>query len=284
MSAYVDGLLARLRADLARVRCDPHVCLGDHGRWLFWALALAAAGGLLLQGHGGYGAGFRVLNQLAPLLPAAWWQALTSLGDTAVLLALFLPFARRYPHVLWALVLTALLATLYSRGLKVLVDAPRPPGVLLPGEFYVVGPAYERSSFPSGHTTAVFAAVAVWLYYLRSTSLRAVLVLGAVAVGMSRVVVGVHWPMDVVMGAIVGLGAGWQGAVWARRWPAGLRLRGHLAVLLVPLVATLSLLVTVPEYPLVRTLYPLLGTLCLGLFAATYLRAIPAVPQAVGSG
>lgn len=62
--------------------------------------------------------------------------------------------------------------------------------------------AHDKFSFPSGHTTAAFLFAGVmsvffpawlWLFYS-----------WAVAIGLSRVLLGVHYPGDVVAGAILG--------------------------------------------------------------------------------
>ena len=58
------------------------------------------------------------------------------------------------------------------------------------------------ASFPSGHTTSAFAA-AVALGYMRP-DWRRWLLAGAVAIGVSRVLVGAHYPSDVVGGATLG--------------------------------------------------------------------------------
>ena len=58
-------------------------------------------------------------------------------------------------------------------------------------------------SFPSGHTAVAFAAATV-LARLVPRASPAFFVL-ALAIGYSRVYVGVHWPLDVVGGAVIGL-------------------------------------------------------------------------------
>ena len=58
------------------------------------------------------------------------------------------------------------------------------------------------NSFPSDHSTVAFAAAfAVLVFYRR---LGALLVLGAIGVAVSRVLLGVHYPIDVAASAVIG--------------------------------------------------------------------------------
>lgn len=64
----------------------------------------------------------------------------------------------------------------------------------------------DRGSMPSGHTTNWFCATAVaWIFYRRSW--RFMLPMAAL-VGFSRIYNGVHYPGDVLAGAIIGAGYG----------------------------------------------------------------------------
>jgi membrane-associated phospholipid phosphatase len=90
------------------------------------------------------------------------------------------------------------------------VDRPRPP-------VSTVGVVHAQSSFPSGHVGAAvalwggLAVLAVWAGWVRRPSGRALLVIAvtaiAVAVALSRTYRGVHHPLDVIAGGLVGLAA-----------------------------------------------------------------------------
>jgi undecaprenyl-diphosphatase len=70
-------------------------------------------------------------------------------------------------------------------------------------EPHPLGHVPKDPSFPSGHTTIAFAAATVLSYY-RPRWAPAFFLL-AVAIGFSRIYDGVHYPLDVLGGAILGL-------------------------------------------------------------------------------
>jgi undecaprenyl-diphosphatase len=133
-----------------------------------------------------------------------------------IVLARYLPWAMGIATVMVAVrdpsrakklerLIFAALAVLISRGfvtevVRYLTERPRP--------FVTLGfePLIERGatfSFPSGHAAILFAlAVVVWRldrrwgwWFLALASLN----------GFARVVAGVHWPTDIVVGAVVGV-------------------------------------------------------------------------------
>jgi membrane-associated phospholipid phosphatase len=89
-----------------------------------------------------------------------------------------------------------------------------------PGQFDFVPFDWQAqyASFPSGHTTTVFAAAfALGALFPRW---RVAFWGGAVVLGVSRVFVGMHFPSDVLGGAL----AGTLGAIAVRNWFAVMRL------------------------------------------------------------
>lgn len=130
----------------------------------------------------------------------------SSIGALVVVVAGFLVRKRR---VAAAGFLGWLLARLVTTAMKAAVDRPRPPGLLDDVVLRQHLPA--DGGFPSSHS-AIAAALAVaagWGW----RPLRIPLALGAVGVGVARVWVGVHLPLDLVGGWAVGVLCGLL-AVW----------------------------------------------------------------------
>lgn len=99
-------------------------------------------------------------------------------------------------------------AGLVELAVKHIVGRPRPPTALLTGK--------SGFGFPSGHTsgfTALATAIIAVVFVLTSGRRRAlvtavVCAVLAMAVGVSRVVVGAHWATDVIGGFILGTATG----------------------------------------------------------------------------
>ena len=134
-----------------------------------------------------------------------------TLVTVVALLAFLIHGRRRHALVLAG---TVLLAELSSDIAKTFYGRPRPE--LVPHGSYVYS-----ASFPSGHSTmaaATYLTLAVLIASLepnRGTKTMVFLLAAAlvVAIGFSRVYLGVHWPSDVLAGWC--LGAAWALASWS---------------------------------------------------------------------
>ncbi|MBA2460525.1 MAG: phosphatase PAP2 family protein [Actinobacteria bacterium] len=128
-----------------------------------------------------------------------------SFGIVWLVLAVALSgFSWRRPWRPVRVAVAILLAEMVSGLLKAELDRDRPP-VADPDPEPLVGlPA--TNSFPSGHATVSFACATVLA--LTVPRLRWALFALAGSIAFSRVYVGVHYPLDVLAGAVLGAGVG----------------------------------------------------------------------------
>lgn len=137
-------------------------------------------------------------------------RGITQLGSTtavvvvAVIVAATRIRTRRAPTMVGFLVVVILGQNLIANLVKLGVDRVRPTIHPLAG--------FSGASFPSGHTTAAFATFAACALVLgrgRGPRVQAGLMGAAIglgtAVGMSRMLLGVHWMTDVIGGCALGL-------------------------------------------------------------------------------
>ena len=108
-----------------------------------------------------------------------------------------------------ALSLLCMLAFTIERSiywiLKNTLKRRRPPDFIPSFQSSIV--ASDEFSFPSGHTSAAF--LLAFLFWQFSTIIGAILFCWAAMVGCSRVLLGVHFPTDILAGASLGLAIGY---------------------------------------------------------------------------
>jgi membrane-associated phospholipid phosphatase len=192
--------------------------------WM-WGVPLFALVALaILLATGGNIELFKFLNNFMAQAGDVLWSDLTTLGDTSLAVMFILPLFGRRPALAWQFFLAAILATIGSHGLKSLFATLRPPAVLSGGSYHLIGPMFEHNSFPSGHTTTIFVLAGLICLQCLDNRLKLAMMLLAVFVGLSRIACGVHWPVDVLGGMLVGwLSA--VAAVWlSQRWHAGVNI------------------------------------------------------------
>jgi membrane-associated phospholipid phosphatase len=97
-------------------------------------------------------------------------------------------------------------ADLTKRIAKSLVRRTRPKALLDEGDYNVDTGGSNRKkeqSFPSGHTACTVAAARAFARNVPEAGAAAGA--AALAIGLSRVAKGEHWPLDVLAGAVIGL-------------------------------------------------------------------------------
>lgn len=140
--------------------------------------------------------------------PGITWlmRAFTRLGDTTtgVFVGLLLiSMGGAVAQAGWAMSLAVMLATALTQPFKRLCRRRRPSAAI--GGFSALCRDPDAFSFPSGHTSAATAVAIVLAGQVGLGPLFCTLALG---IGLSRVYLGAHYPLDVTAGAALGTLAG----------------------------------------------------------------------------
>jgi membrane-associated phospholipid phosphatase len=151
---------------------------------------------------------------------------LTQLGDAFVFLSL-LSVLIVYAPKIWEELLTAsILSALFSKVLKVIFAVPRPAAILDHDSFVIVGKPLmsHSSSLPSGHAITIFTVLTILMFgFLPKNLLNKISwIVGFIVIGLilafTRVGIGAHFPLDVIIGSIVGYLSGITGIFINRKY------------------------------------------------------------------
>ncbi|MDG5787762.1 phosphatase PAP2 family protein [Evansella sp. AB-P1] len=112
----------------------------------------------------------------------------------------FLIFYSSFKYVVIISAVSLTLSHLIVALIKKIVPRFRPYITL--NNSYVTAKPLKDSSFPSGHTTAIFSLLTPYMLY--DYQLTLFLLPIAIIVSISRITIGLHYPSDVIAGAIVG--------------------------------------------------------------------------------
>jgi undecaprenyl-diphosphatase len=122
-------------------------------------------------------------------------------GLVFLVVGLVLALLWRRPWFLVVLLAADLVAFGLSLALRQLIGRDRPPLVYPEPKPLVSVPG--SGAFPSGHATTAFACATVIAWASPRLAVPAFVL--AAAIAWSRVYVGVHWPLDVLGGAALGV-------------------------------------------------------------------------------
>ncbi len=151
---------------------------------------------------------------------------LTQLGDELIFLSLLSILILNAPKIWEALIVGSLISALFSLLLKNFFLVPRPATVLNHNSFVIIGKVLSgNASFPSGHSITIFTILTVLLFAFMPLKLSSkivwstfIFITGTLLV-FSRVGVGAHYPLDVIVGSIIGYICGLIGILLVLKYP-----------------------------------------------------------------
>jgi membrane-associated phospholipid phosphatase len=131
-------------------------------------------------------------------------QIVTEFGNGMVTVGIaFILYFLVNPHLSYEFIFGTLTIWLVVELIKVLIRRSRPFTKLK--DVRVVGARARGKSFPSGHTSQAFYMATLLIEYFHVSIIIAVIMyLAALLVGVTRMYMGMHYPRDVLAGAVLG--------------------------------------------------------------------------------
>jgi membrane-associated phospholipid phosphatase len=152
------------------------------------------------------------LNSIHTLYLDTFFQNYTLLGDGVFSIAIFLILLLAERSALAMQVITAyLFSGILSQILKRAFQAPRPHAIISNAEYpyFIEGITNTgMTSFPSGHTTSVFALATILALNTTDKRFSFLYLVTAIITGFSRIYLGQHFLADVTAGALLGTFSG----------------------------------------------------------------------------
>lgn len=180
-----------------------------------FVLGIAAA---ILAFIYGYHGGFTALNHYSNIvISAELWGVITIFGDALIYIAIAALISHTHRIYIRYFFIGGVIQTVLVNAIKHSTELDRPLGVLSPEYFFHYGPPHDWGSFPSGHTATAFLGCGLIIALSGNRLVNILAVTIAVMVGISRVALGVHWSVDILVGASIGLGNAAL-AVWLEKY------------------------------------------------------------------
>jgi membrane-associated phospholipid phosphatase len=176
---------------------------------VFWIilLTLLFASGICLAAFSSKALFFR-LNTFHTLYLDIFFQNYTLLGDGVFSIAIFLILLLTDKITLALQVITGyLFSGILSQIIKHIVHAPRPHAIISNADYpyFIEGVTLSgMNSFPSGHTTSVFALTVLLALNTSDKRISLIYLITAIITGYSRIYLGQHFLADVATGALIG--------------------------------------------------------------------------------
>lgn len=178
-------------------------------RYYFIVYSLFLFTGLIFLVKAGKAASFVYLNPYHQTALDTFFANFTLLGDGVFPVVIFIVLLCMRRFFQASQLMTAfLLSALLTQILKNVFSMPRPKQFFIPGQYpyFIEGITHTGfSSFPSGHSTSIFALATILALFAKDKKWNVAYLLGAVAVGYSRIYLGQHFLGDVLVGSFIGM-------------------------------------------------------------------------------
>ena len=154
---------------------------------------------------------FISLNSFHSVFLNGFFVNYTFFGDGIFAIGLCIFLYYRKQKMLAVVVLMAYFSSgLFTQILKNIIYAPRPRIYFEASQYLFHVDNFGNSgggasSFPSGHTTSAFALATVFAIHFRKKYKSMLLLVAAALVGYSRIYLAQHFPVDVLVGACIGI-------------------------------------------------------------------------------
>ena len=153
---------------------------------------------------------FLELNKILSIYPILAYN-ITYLGDALVIFPFIFIFLFVAPKFWEAILTSSFLTLITSAVLKIIFAVPRPAAMIDMNMFTIMGrPNILHTSLPSGHSMTAFMVITILLYAFMPKKMThkvfwsiGLITIGLI-IGFSRVAVGAHYPLDVVLGCTIG--------------------------------------------------------------------------------
>lgn len=182
------------------------------------------------------------------------WSHLTFFGDTLLVYQFLSLVVFIKPRMIGSTLITMVIGFIVIHALKRGFDLRRPAGIINPIDFNIIGKIAKRHAFPSGHSATAFAFAAVFTQHFRKNPIIWISAISlACLAALSRIVVGAHWPTDILAGSALGWLCGLAGyyLVKNKTWPNNPTFQKVIGILSVG--AAIALFFHTGGYPLVET-------------------------------
>jgi membrane-associated phospholipid phosphatase len=168
---------------------------------------------------------FYYLNGKLSTFPQTQYN-LTQFGDAFIFLSLLAIFIVKAPKLWEPLITASILSGILSKILKTFFAVPRPAAFLDHSTFIIIGKPLlgQTNSLPSGHSITVFTVLTVIMFSFIPQKLTnkiiwylTILMVGII-LASTRIGIGAHFPLDVLVGSIVGYISGISGIFINRKY------------------------------------------------------------------